>query len=323
MCIGGDDNLILRITPRFNKEVNEWWMPDAGREAYKKFNENRVSRPSIKLDEGQQTKTSWNNAIETFAEILEAHDSDDILIIGSPHASIEENYSFNKFFNLLGVDNAKFATHIIPGSGDDFLLTDDQAPNTNGCRLLDLDEADPKTLKSAVSSSKVVIMLSDELIDRQVLSAKDLEKPYVISLATNNTDTAKTSDLVIPITCIAEHAASYVNVDGRVQRSQPAKETKYTNRSLNLEMSEGRLDRYGTSFDNWRTEENKVDCLPVWEFLNKLADRLGLDYGYDHSRAVMSDIASSIPSFAEVTYDRMDEEQGIQLSLEQTELKQD
>ena len=29
-------------------------------------------------------------------------------------------------------------------------------------------------------------------------------------------------------------------------------------------MSEGRLDRYGTSFDNWVTEENKIDCLPLW-----------------------------------------------------------
>ncbi|MDZ7680664.1 MAG: hypothetical protein U5J63_02860 [Fodinibius sp.] len=94
-------------------------------------------------------------------------------------------------------------------------------------------------------------------------------------MATNHSDTTNASDLVIPITCVAEHAASYVNVDGRIQRSFPAKETKYTNRRLNLEMSEGRLDRYGTNFDNWVSEENKVDCLPVSEFLNKLGDRFG------------------------------------------------
>ncbi|MFH5833113.1 molybdopterin-dependent oxidoreductase [Halalkalibaculum sp. DA384] len=317
------DNLILRITPRFNKEVNEWWMPDEARDAYQKFNENRVSRPSLKIDGQQQASTSWNNAIETFAEILEAHDSDDILVIGSPHASVEENYSFNKFFNLLGVETAKFVPHIVEGYGDDFLLTDDQAPNTNGCRLIDLDEIDSKSLKSAIGSAKVVIMLSDELVDREVLTSADLQAPYVISLATNKTETVQESDLVIPITCVAEHAASYVNIDGRIQRSMPAKETKYTNRSLNLEMSEGRLDRYGTNFDNWRTEENKVDCLPVWDFLNKLGDRLGLNFQYEHSRAVMADIASSIPAFEDVTYERMDEEQGIQLPLEHKELRQD
>ncbi|MDZ7715387.1 MAG: 2Fe-2S iron-sulfur cluster-binding protein [Balneolaceae bacterium] len=317
------DNQVLRITPRQNEEVNSYWMPDEGREAYTKFNENRVSRPSIKLDGNNQSNTSWNNAIETFAEVLEAHDSNDIVVIGSPHASVEENYSFNKFFNLLGVSNAKFTPHIIDGYGDDFLITDDQAPNTNGCRLLNLDESDAASLNTAVSNAKVVIILSDDLVGRDVIDTSSLENPFVISLATNQTETAKASDLVIPITCVAEHAASYVNVDGRIQRSFPAKETKYENRRLNLEMSEGRLDRYGTNFDNWVTEENKVDCLPVWEFLSKLADRLGLDYKYEQSRTIITEIASQIEPFEGINFERMDQENGIQLPLQQTEIKQD
>lgn len=317
------DNKVLRITPRHNEHVNDYWMPDEGREAYKKFNDNRVSRPDIKLDGDNQSKTSWNNAVETFAEVLEANDAKDILVIGSPHASVEENYSFNKFFNLLGAANARFVPHVIEGYGDDFLITDDQAPNANGCRLLSLDELDASALKAAVSKAKVVISLGDDLIGREVLSSSDFNKPYVISLATNNSETTKASDLVVPVTCVAEHAASYVNIDGRIQRSYPAKETKYTNRRLNLEMSEGRLDRYGTNFDNWVTEENKVDCLPVWEFLNKLGNRLGLDFNYQHSRQIMSEIADTFDSFSEVSFERMDEEKGILLPLEKEEIKQD
>lgn len=317
------DNKVLRITPRHNEHVNDYWMPDEGREAYKKFNDNRVSRPDIKLDGDNQSKTSWNNAVETFAEVLEANDAKDILVIGSPHASVEENYSFNKFFNLLGATNARFVPHVIEGYGDDFLITDDQAPNANGCRLLSLDELDASALKAAVSKAKVVISLGDDLIGREVLSSSDFNKPYVISLATNNSETTKASDLVVPVTCVAEHAASYVNIDGRIQRSYPAKETKYTNRRLNLEMSEGRLDRYGTNFDNWVTEENKVDCLPVWEFLNKLGNRLGLDFNYQHSRQIMSEIADTFDSFSEVSFERMDEEKGILLPLEKEEIKQD
>jgi len=316
------DNEVLRITPRYNPEVNDWWMPDIGREIYPRFNENRASKPSVRLDGENQVKTSWNNAIETFAEILEEHDAGDILVVGSPHASVEENYAVNKFFTLLGADTATFTPHINPGAGDDFLLTDDQAPNTNGCRLLDFDEVNENSLNSAVTSADVVIILADELVDREALAAEDLEKPFVISLATNMSETAKASDLVIPITCVAEHAASYVNVDGRIQRSFPAKETKYTNRRLNLEMSEGRIDRYGTNFDNWISEENKVDCMPAWEFLNRLAERIGLEFGYDHSRAVMAEISSTIPVFEDVRYERMDEEQGIQLPIEQIEAKQ-
>ncbi|NGP76204.1 2Fe-2S iron-sulfur cluster binding domain-containing protein [Balneolaceae bacterium YR4-1] len=316
------DNEVLRITPRQNDHVNDYWMPDESRNAYKLFNENRVSRPFIKLDGDNQSNSSWNNAIETFAEVLEANDSSDILLIGSPHASVEENYTFNKFFNLLGAPNARFATHIIDGYGDDFLITDDQAPNTSGCRLLNLDESSSSELKTAVSQAKVVITLGDDLIDRDVLSVSDLEDPYVVSLATNHNEMTKASDLVIPITCVAEHAASYVNIDGRIQRSFPAKETKYSNRRLNLEMSEGRLDRFGTNFDNWVNEDNKVDCLPVWEFLNKLAERLGLEFEYRHSREIMTEISEKLDTFADVSFERMDEEKGIQLPIKQSKVEQ-
>lgn len=316
------DNQVLRITPRQNKAVNDYWMPDEGRGAYELFNENRASRPSIKLDGSNQSNTSWNNAIETFAETIEGHAGDDVLVIGSPHASVEENYALNKFFNLLGASNARFTPHIIDGYGDDFLITDDQAPNTNGCRLLNLNETDHKDLATAISNAKVCIILSDDLVGREVVAASDLASTYTISFATNMTETTKASDLVIPITCVAEHAASYVNVDGRIQRSFPAKETKYTNRRLNLEMSEGRLDRYGTNFDNWVSEEHKVDCLPLWDFLNKLAERLGLDYHFKHSRTILAEISSAIPSFENVTFEKMDEQQGIQLNLDNQKIKQ-
>ncbi|MDX1586394.1 MAG: 2Fe-2S iron-sulfur cluster-binding protein [Balneolaceae bacterium] len=316
------DNKVLRITPRQNEHVNDYWMPDESREAYKLFNENRVSRPAIKLDGDNQSNSSWNNAIETFAEVLEANDSSDIVLIGSPHASVEENYTFNKFFNLLGAPNANFTPHIIEGYGDDFLITDDQAPNTSGCRLLNLDERAYSDIKAAVTNAKVVITLGDDLVGRDVLNLSDLENAYVVSFATNYNEMTKASDLVIPITCVAEHAASYVNIDGRIQRSYPAKETKYSNRRLNLEMSEGRLDRFGTNFDNWVTEDNKVDCLPVWEFLNKLGDRLGLDFEYRHSREIMQEISEKLDSFSDVSYERMDEEKGIQLPVTQSKVEQ-
>ncbi len=308
------DNQVLRITPRHNDAVNNYWMPDEGRSGYRIFNENRASRPSIKLDGTNQSNTSWNNAVETFAETLEAQSGDDVLVIGSPHVSVEENYAFNKFFNLLGYKNAGFVPHIIDGYGDDFLISDDQAPNTNGCRLLNLDEIGSDQLISAIDNAKTLIILSDDLIGRNVLSESDLENTYIISFATNMHATAKASDLVIPITCVAEHAASYVNVDGRIQRSYPAKETKYTNRRLNLEMSEGRLDSHGTNFDNWVSEGNKVDCLPLWDFLNTMADRLGLEYKLDHSREIMDEISTTLDAFADVSFEAMDENLGLKLT---------
>jgi NADH-quinone oxidoreductase subunit G len=311
------DNLVLRITPRYNEEINDYWMPDAGRTYYQTINENRVSRPSIRLDGDNQSKTSWNNAVETMIEVLDAHDPSDVLVLGSPHASVEENHVLNSFFTSAGTEPARFVPHVIPGSGDDFLLSDDQAPNANGCRLLGLEEWNEQGVQNALDSGnyKVVVLLNDDLMGRGVISTDHLSDLYTITFATNHTDTAKAADLVVPITCIAEHAASYVSVDGYIQRSFPAKETKYTNRRLELEMSEGRLDRFGTDFDNWRAEENKVDCLPLYEILQKLGERLDIDIPFSSHREILDDIANQNEAFQGVSYERIDEENGVKLEL--------
>lgn len=307
------DNVVLRITPRHNEAVNDYWMPDVGREAYRIFNENRVSRPSQKLDNGH-VKSSWKNAFETFAEQVEQSDKNEILFVGSPHASVEENYVLMSLSNLLAGTTPVFTPHIEEGAGDGFLITDDQAPNTNGCRLLGLNECSADDIQEKINKASLVVLLNDNLIGRGIISQNNLDGKFLAMFATNNTETSSAADLIIPITTAAEHAASYVNVDKRIQRTIPAKETKYTNRRLNLEMSEGRSDRYGTSFDNWVNEDNKVDCLPLWSISNELAERLGLDLQFSNSRDILSTISGTISAFEGVSYESIDENAGIDLT---------
>jgi NADH-quinone oxidoreductase subunit G len=315
------DNLVLRITPRFNEEVNDYWMPDEGREAYKLFNENRISRPLQKLD-NEQVNSSWNNAIATISEQVDGVDKKDVAIIASPHASVEENYILAKFASLLGLNPPVFTPHVEKGKGDGFLLTDDLAPNANGCRLLGFEEKSASGIEAAVEKAKVVLLLSDHLVDRRIITTDKLKDTFVAVFATNHSETTKNADLVVPITTAAEHAASYVNVDGRIQRTFPAKETKYSNRRLDLEMSEGRLDRFGTSFDNWLTEENKIDCLPLWRFISELAAYKGLDnFDYTSGRKIMDEIASAHDLFSGVSYEAMDEQSGITLDKTKTTVK--
>ncbi len=307
------DNLVLRITPRSNPEVNDYWIPDVSRDAYRIFNENRLSKPSYLLD-GESVKSSWNNALETLAEKFEAIDPRKILFIGSPHASVEENYLFLKLSNLTGANTPLFTTDIDEGSGDGFLITDDNAPNTNGCRYIGLKQKSADQLKKLISESDLVLVLNDKLIDRGIIGQDNLKERFFVFFGTNQSETSRLSDLTIPITTAAEHAASYINVDGRIQRTFPAKETTYTNRRLNLEMSEGRLDRYGTSFDNWVSAGNKIDCLPLWDSLTSLGERLGLDFEHRSGREIMEEISNAIPAFDGVSYNRMDEESGIPLA---------
>ncbi len=306
------DNLVMRITPRFNPNVNDYWMPDFGRDDYRRMNENRISRPEVKVDD-TRIKSSWHNAVLTFNEYLSGVNNKEILGIGSAFSSVEDNYALNKLLNRIGVSELVFTPNIEEGSGDGFLISDDKYPNTNGCRLLGLKEMNPAGLNKAISAAsvKVVVMMEDDLVGRSVVTAEDLKDKKVIYFGSNNNETSKLADLVVPITCSAEHTASYVNVDGRIQRTIPAKETLYTNRKLNLEMSVGRLDRYATKYDNWSSDDNRIDCVPAWEFIENAAEQSGQPFNFADARDVFEDLSKSIDAFSGITYERMDDELGV------------
>jgi NADH-quinone oxidoreductase subunit G len=308
------DNLVLRITPRYNPYINDYWMPDSGREAYKIYNENRISRPEINVD-GQNIKSSWNNAIMSISEKFASTKPERILVLGSGYASVEDNYALKQFMSKIGQPVAHFIPDVVQGAGDGFLISDDHAPNSNGCRLLGIDHLNADSLKTELNSGKydALVILQEDVVGRDLLSATELAGVFSVYLGTNNNATSAVASVVVPVTTAAEHTASYVNVDGRIQRTLPAKETVYTNRRTNLEMSMGRLDHFGTRFDNWVSDKNRVDCIPAWEFFVRLSDEMNINLSYSSSREIMREISSTLNEFAGVSYDRIDSENGIML----------
>jgi len=316
------DNLIMRITPRFNPNINEHWMPDAGRMDVSRLNENRISRPDIKLDDNQ-VKSSWNNAEMTFAESLANTKPEEVLVLGSAFSSIEDNFVLQKYFKAFGVTEVFFVPNIEKGFGDGFLIDDDHYPNTNGCRNLGFTELDATGLANKVKKGgfKAIISLEDDLIGRGILSANDFDGLFFAYFGSNYNETAKAADLVIPIANSVETSSTYVNVDGRAQRTIPAKETMYTNRKLNLEMSMGRLDRYGTKFDNWVSDKNRIDCIPAWEFLERVSALENNQSGYETPAEIIHELSNTNTAFAGLSYERMDDELGVSL-VESTKSKE-
>ncbi|MCH8567638.1 MAG: (2Fe-2S)-binding protein [Balneolales bacterium] len=308
------DNVVMRITPRYNPAVNDHWMPDFGREDIRRMNENRISKPEVLLD-GDRIKSSWNNAELNFTENLAGLESNEILVIGSAFSSVEDNYAVKKLFSTLGFNHQVFVPNIKEGSGDGFLIDDDQYPNTNGCRLLGFEEltSEKLTLLLSKGNFKMIVSLEDDLVGRGVLNEDLLKEPYFVYMGSNHNKTSALADLIVPIANSVEQSCSYVNSSGRIQRTTAAKETLYTNRRLNLEMSVGRLDRYGTKFDNWVTDRNRIDCIPAWDFIERVATNLDKQTGYESASEIMDEIASVLPAFNGLSYDRIDDELGVQI----------
>lgn len=91
------------------------------------------------------------------------------------------------------------------------------------------------------------------------------------------TETAKLADVVLPTSCYAEKDGTFVNTERRVQRIRKA------------------VDPPGQSRDDW-----KIIC--------EIATRMGYSMAYESSRQIMEEISEVTPSYAGISYDRIEHE---------------
>lgn len=91
------------------------------------------------------------------------------------------------------------------------------------------------------------------------------------------TETAKLADVVLPSACFAEKEGTFSNTERRVQRVRKA------------------VDPPGQSWDDW-----KITC--------EISTRMGYPMSYENSRAIFEEIALVTPSYAGLTYDRIEDE---------------
>ena len=296
------DNLVLRITPRQNLDVNEYWLADEDRLTYKAFNEGRASGPRV-----QASSTGWDAAYDRAAELLREGGSE-TFFLGSAHAPVEDNYLLKKLAEAVGADTPTYIPHIEPGTGDDWLITDDKTPNAQGCERLGIMPVDETTFRSRLQdgSIKVLYILEDDPVASGLCTAEDLAGVQVILHPHHETNqTIPAADVVLPATMVVETIGTYVNIDGRAQQVRPAKAIRAINRTLMMAMSKSRQDRHGTPFDRWHNEENKVDCFPGWVSIPAIAERLGHELAYKGPKQIMAEIAETNEAFRGATYEAM------------------
>ena len=301
------DNLVLRITPRPNLKVNDYWLPDEDRLSYRQFNEDRPNGPQVRDDEGALTAASWEQAIEGAAAVLEKA-GDQVAFVGSARATTEDNWLLMQLAMQTGGEVVGFIEHVEPGHGDGWLRTDDRAPNSEGCRRLGMAAIDPVLLRARVQSGdvKALYVLEDDVIGSAILTADDLQDvPLILHHYSTTNHTLPLATVALPAAMSAETIGTYVNLDGYAQRVQPAKVIQGANRTLMMQMGLSRADRHGTPFDRWYNEAHYVNCRPSWEVLPAVAEMLGLSMPDGGPRTIMQQISETVEAFQGVSYKAM------------------
>lgn len=317
MQAGVRNNEILRLEPRTNMKVNEYWMCDAGRLGeYRYVNEDRIVRPVIQRG-GQHVEVGWEEAHQEAANLLRGLKPSEIAFIGSPFDSCEENYALAKFAReVMGCSNIDLMQYIDPTFADKKLRVADRTPNTRGAREAgispDKSGLDLKGIIEGVRTGRIkaLYVLDQSLpVDDDLMAAFSNLQVLVVH-AWNPTPIARLAHVIFPTSTYAEKEGTFVNVNGMVQHFMPAIVTQENERIMGMKMS--RLDKFGAFNDRW-THGERRDSRPAWQILQSVARTLGVNWKYTWTEDIFEEMTGKIPSFKAMSYAQLDEYHGVEL----------
>ena len=301
------NNEIMRLTPRLNTDVNNYWMCDHGRlNTFRHVNAgNRINSPMVRKD-GILVEVGWEEAISKVASEIKSYKKHEIAAIGSAYATNEDNFLLAKLMNFLGVKRISCLTHRKQGDRDDLLIQEDKTPNYRGAQevgaVQDSSEANLPGLIEMLQTGKIkfLYVLDDDIAADPVFADAISKLDYLVVHASNENETTKRADVVLASSTYAEKNETMTNFQRRVQRIRPAVTTLEKDRALDgLAMS--RLDKFGAQNDRW-TKGMQCDSRSSWRITCSIANVLGAKWRYAAAEEVFKEIASTIPSFRGLTY---------------------
>jgi NADH-quinone oxidoreductase subunit G len=221
------DNLVQRLKPRANLEVNQYWMCDYGRGHYEWMNRgDRLEAPVVR-ESDRSVAMGWSEALEALKTRLQAA-SGGVKAVVSPYWSNEDIGAVVDLMDALGGGEMVFRS---PRAEDESVLPGfpnlarrrDLAPNTTGLAALGAsrvgDDGARGGLENIDAHSGVLIVLGDALVDVTEGFAESAE--LTVYLGAFESAALADADFALPITTFAEQEGTFTNHEGRVQRFWP------------------------------------------------------------------------------------------------------
>ncbi len=280
---------LIRMTPRYNPDVNDYWMCDVGRFNYHWIeSDRRLTRPMLKQG-GSLNAVGWHDVEATLRTKLQeagSADAGSVRFLASAHAANEELFVLRQLVEgLLGTDGLKAVSLTWTGSPKvqpattKFIVPATEAPNVNGAR--DLGYAvgagndglpDLSALRSAVETGAVrALYVLDPGPEGSmgdvswILAARTAGTlPLLVVQGVLMTELAAAADVVLPGAAWIEKDAIYTNDQGRVQAAS-------------------------------RAIAPPGEALEDWQVLSRVGSALGLTLGFSSSNDVRRALAAAMP----------------------------
>src|SRR5436309_159952 len=272
-----DGARVARVKPRYNADVNQWWLCDEGRYGFGWIDQGRLK--NVQGPSAYTANPTWDQGLTAIAAALSGAR---IGVIASAQLTNEELFLIREIFERrLG---AKVSARVPdrPGSSDGLLIKADKNPNTLGATLLGL--AGPAALDAAeivdgalAGNLDVVWVMAHDLAtlfgEEKIRELSKKLGLFVFS-GTNHNATVPLAHWVLPGAAYVEKDGTFVNCHGRIQR-------------------------IGCAFPPIK------DSREDWRILLEWGVRLGQQIDWRGPEAIFQSLAKGLPRFQGLTYERI------------------
>jgi len=273
---------VMRLKPRYNPHVNQWWMCDEGRYGYKFIDAKRLAQVQVREGDGLRQGT-WEEGLDLLSGILaqlrDTAQLDQLGVILSSHLTNEDLYVAKRFFREVGICQVVFQRPKA-GPADELLLQADRSPNARGAQALGISEGAAALLERARNGQLrfLWVFTQDltELFGEAPVRDAAQRVERLVFQGTNANTTADMAHLVLPSAVYAEKDCTFTNFEGRVQRLEAA------------------LSPWGES-------------KPDWLILTELASRLGLPLAFADAAAIFTELSRQEPPFGGLSWQALGE----------------
>ena len=262
------DNVVVRLRPRVNEDVNKYFMCDQGRLDYRWLNRrDRVTSPSVR---GQHA--DWSLAV---AAAIDAMAGRTLRVLASPMLPNEALFLLGRLIKRLGGQGyytVKQGPEAPLDGVPDLALRADRAANVKGAELFGLTRTkDAASILTDLGDKDVLLVADEEIAGYTGAPPK---AGAIIVVGTTQPAWVGANAVVLPTTNMAEEEGTFTNLRGRVQRYLQAKAAPGESR-------------------------------PTYAVLSDVLIAAGEPANYMLPSEVFAALAASHPSFAGMSYDTL------------------
>jgi NADH-quinone oxidoreductase subunit G len=216
------DEVVVRIRPRPNLEVNRHFICDYGRMNYRWMNRgDRVEAPLVR-EGGRHVATDWDTALDRLGQMVRGA-SGTAVILATGRASTESLGLVRRMldgFEVTAAVQVPLGDEAPLAGIPNLALRRERAANLVGAELVGYGVQWARAMDQVRTAALVLVLDAD--LGPEDEAALAAAPGLVIRLATVMLESRK-AELILPVTTMAEENGTYVNRDRRIQRYQQAK----------------------------------------------------------------------------------------------------